>query len=133
MALEKEGEEWKEYNSAVRWMVIAVTLSIIITLFLALISMPLAYIIGNGISKESMNDVAKFFSLTFNKNGFLYHRYWVWLKQLFNYNGPFSISLWVPILPFISLPLGMLQKKISKKWDFLMDSVLLLENSKVAF
>ena len=83
MALEKEGEEWKEYNSAVRWMVITITLSFIVTLFLALISMPLAYLIGNGISKESLNDVSKFFSLVFTKNGFLYNRYWIWLKQLF--------------------------------------------------
>ena len=60
MALEKEGEEWKEYNSAVRWMVITITLSFVVTLFLALISMPLAYIIGNGISKETMANVQKF-------------------------------------------------------------------------
>ena len=39
MALEKEGEEWKEYNSAVRWMVITITLSVIVTLFLAFVSM----------------------------------------------------------------------------------------------
>ena len=118
MALEKEGEEWKEYNSAVRWMVITITVSIIITLFLALISMPLAYLIGNGISKESLNDVSKFFSLVFTKNGFLYNRYWIWLKQLFNYNGAFSISLWVPILPFISLPIGIITGMVTNPYRF---------------
>ena len=87
MALEKEGEEWKEYNSAVRWMVITVLLSVLITVFLALVSMPLAYLIGNGISKDSIDDVSKFFSLTFNRSGFLYNRYWIWLKHLFNYSG----------------------------------------------
>ena len=66
MALEKEGEEWKEYNSAVRWMVITVTVSVVVTLLLALIAMPLAYLIGNGISKESIDDVSKFFTLVFN-------------------------------------------------------------------
>ena len=118
MALEKEGEEWKEYNSAVKWMVITITISILVTLFLALISMPLAYLIGNGISKDSINDVNKFFSLVFTKNGFLYNRYWIWLKQLFNYNGDFSISLWVPILPFISLPIGIITGMVTNPYRF---------------
>ena len=118
MALEKEGEEWKEYNSAVRWMVITVTVSVLLTIFLALIAMPLAYFIGNGISKESMDDVSKFFSLVFNRSGFLYNRYWVWIKQLMNYNGPFSVSLWIPILPFISLPLGLLIGVITNPYRF---------------
>ena len=118
MALEKEGEEWKEYNSAVRWMVITVGLSLVITIFLALISMPLAYIIGNGISKESMDDVSKFFSFVFNKSGFLYNRYWVWFKQLINYNGSFSVSLWIPILPFISFPLGLIIGIVTNPYRF---------------
>ena len=118
MALEKEGEEWKEYNSAVRWTVITIVISVIITLILALTSMPLAYIIGNGISKESINDVSKFFSLVFNKSGFLYERYWIWFKQLLNYNGPFAVSLWIPILPFISLPLGCLIGVITNPYRF---------------
>ncbi len=118
MALEKEGEEWKEYNSAVRWMVITVLLSVLITIFLALVSMPLAYLIGNGISKDSIDDVSKFFSLTFNRSGFLYNRYWIWLKQLFNYSGPFSLSLWIPILPFISLPIGLLVGIITNPYRF---------------
>ncbi|MDD7314013.1 MAG: type IV secretory system conjugative DNA transfer family protein [bacterium] len=118
MALEKEGEEWKEYNSAVRWMVITVLLSVLITVFLALVSMPLAYLIGNGISKDSIDDISKFFSLTFNRSGFLYNRYWIWLKQLFNYSGPFSLSLWIPILPFISLPIGLLVGIITNPYRF---------------
>lgn len=118
MTLEKEGEEWKEYNSAVRWMVITVLLSVLITVFLALVSMPLAYLIGNGISKDSIDDISKFFSLAFNRSGFLYNRYWIWLKQLFNYSGPFSLSLWIPILPFISLPIGLLVGIITNPYRF---------------
>ena len=66
MAVEKEGEEWKEYNSAVRWMVITAIISVLVTIILALISMPLAYLIGNGISKESLDDISKFFTLVFD-------------------------------------------------------------------
>ena len=36
MALEKEGEEWKEYNSAVKWMVITAIISVVLTVFFAI-------------------------------------------------------------------------------------------------
>ena len=62
MALEKEGEEWKEYNSAVKWMVITAIISVVLTVFFAIFSMPLAYLVGNGISKGSIDDVSKFLS-----------------------------------------------------------------------
>ena len=93
MAVEKKGEEWEEYNSAVRWMVITVIISTIITIFLALVAMPLGYLIGTGISKDSISDVSLFFDYVFNKPGYLYSRYWSWFKQLLNYHGDFSFSL----------------------------------------
>ena len=118
MAIEKEGEEWKEYNSAVKWMLIAAGISIVLTIFFAIFSMPLAYLIGNGISRESLNDVSKFIAYAFQKDGFLQHRYWVWAKQLYNYNGPFSLSLWIPILPFIILPLGLTFGVVTNPYRF---------------
>ncbi len=118
MALEKEGEEWKEYNSAVRWMIITAIISIVVTVFFAIFSMPLAYLVGNGISKESLNDVSKFLSFIIHKNGFLKHRYWVWMKQAMNYNGPFSLSLWIPVLPFLTLPLGFLIGVVTNPYRF---------------
>ena len=45
MALQKEGEEWKEYNNAVRWMIITASISIILTIIFAIFSMPIAYLI----------------------------------------------------------------------------------------
>ena len=51
MAVEKKGEEWKEYNRAVRWMAITVIVSLAVTMVLALIAMPLGYLVGTGISK----------------------------------------------------------------------------------
>lgn len=118
MNLEKEGEEWKEYNSAVRWIVITIIISVLLTIFLALVSLPLANFVGKGISKESLDEVSKFFSLVFSRSGFLYNRYWVWMKQLINYNGPFSASLWIPLLPFISLPLGLIIGIITNPYRF---------------
>ncbi|MBR2923032.1 MAG: type IV secretory system conjugative DNA transfer family protein [Alphaproteobacteria bacterium] len=118
MALGREGEEWKEYNSAVKWMVITVTISVAITIFFAIFSMPLAYLVGNGISKESLDDVSKFLSFIIHKNGFLKHRYWVWIKQLMNYNGPFSLSLWIPLIPFITLPVGLIIGVVTNPYRF---------------
>ena len=118
MALGREGEEWKEYNSAVKWMVITVTISVAVTIFFAIFSMPLAYLVGNGISKESLDDVSKFLSFIIHKNGFLQHRYWVWIKQLMNYNGPFSLSLWIPIIPFITLPVGLVIGVVTNPYRF---------------
>lgn len=118
MALEKEGEEWKEYNSAVRWMVIACAISVVLTIIFAIFSIPLAYLVGNGISKESIDDVSKFISFIFTRDGFLKHRYWVWFKQLMNYNGSFSLSLWIPLLPFISLPIGAFLGAITNPYRF---------------
>ena len=118
MALEKEGEEWKEYNSAVRWMVVACAISVVLTIIFAIFSIPLAYLVGNGISKESIDDVSKFISFIFTRDGFLKHRYWVWFKQLMNYNGSFSLSLWIPLLPFISLPIGAFLGAITNPYRF---------------
>ena len=104
----KEGEEWKEYNNAVRWMCITAIVVAVITLILFITALPLAYLVGNGISKETFADISKFFSLVIHRNGFLYNRYWIWAKQLFNYSGPFSLSLWIPALPFLVLPIGLI-------------------------
>ena len=35
-----------------------------------------------------------------------------------NYNGPFSVSLWLPILPFITLPAGLLIGVLTNPYRF---------------
>lgn len=104
MAIEKKGAEWQEYNDAVKWMTITFTLAIAVTAILALISMPLGFLIGNGISAKTISDVSKFFGAVFNNPSYLASRYWNWFIQLSNYKGSFSFSLWLPILPFFTLP-----------------------------
>ena len=39
--MEKKGEEWEEYNNAVKWMMMTFIITLVVTLFLAIISMPL--------------------------------------------------------------------------------------------
>ena len=50
--MEKKGEEWEEYNNAVQWMVMTFIITFLVTIVLAIISMPLGYLIGNGISND---------------------------------------------------------------------------------
>ena len=118
MAIEKKGEEWEEYNSAVKWMTVTVLTAIGVTIFLAIVSMPLGYLIGTGISKQSISDVGKFISIIFSNPDYLFSRYWSWIKQLSNYNGNFSFSLWLPILPFISLPVILVVGVITNPYRF---------------
>lgn len=116
--MSKRGEEWEEYDNAVRWMVITFLIAIGVTIVLALVAMPLGYLLGTGISKDSLSDVSRFFSTIFNKPDFLFSRYWSWFKQLFSYHGDFSFSLWIPILPFISLPAILLTGIIMNPYRF---------------
>lgn len=106
--MEKKGEEWEEYNNAVQWMVMTFIITFLVTIVLAIISMPLGYLIGNGISKDSLSEVSKFIQTIINSPNYLFSRYWHWIKQISNYHGAFSFSLWLPILPIISLPFGLL-------------------------
>lgn len=106
--MEKKGEEWEEYNNAVQWMVMTFIITFLVTIVLAIISMPLGYLIGNGISKDSLSEVSKFIQTIINSPSYLFSRYWHWIKQISNYHGVFSFSLWLPILPIISLPFGLL-------------------------
>ena len=116
--MEKKGEEWEEYNNAVKWMMMTFIITLVVTLFLAIISMPLGYLIGNGISRDTLGEVSKFIQTIFNSPGYLFSRYWHWIKQISNYHGTFSFSLWLPILPLISLPFGLIIGAASNPYRF---------------
>ena len=118
MGLQKGGEEWEEYDHAVQWMSLTVIITLLVTIFLAVISMPLGYVIGNGISKESMDNVGKFMGMIFNDPSYLFSRYWNWMRQIGNYHGPFSFSLWLPVLPILSLPIGLIIGAVTNPYRF---------------
>lgn len=118
MGLQKRGEEWEEYDHAVQWMSLTVIITLLVTIFLAVISMPLGYVIGNGISKESMDNVGKFMGMIFNDPSYLFSRYRNWMRQIGNYHGPFSFSLWLPVLPILSLPIGLIIGAVTNPYRF---------------
>jgi len=118
MGMQKRGEEWEEYDHAVQWMSLTVIITLLVTIFLALLAMPLGYLIGNGISKASIDNVGKFMGMVFSDPGYLFSRYWSWMKQIGNYHGSFRFSLWLPILPLLSLPIGLIVGAVTNPYRF---------------
>ncbi|MFI3242079.1 MAG: type IV secretory system conjugative DNA transfer family protein [Alphaproteobacteria bacterium] len=105
MAIDKSGEEWKEYNDAVRWATITVLISLAALIILSLVSMPLGYLIGNGISAKSLAESQKFLVVISKDPSYLFSRYWNWFIQLTRYDGAFSLAMWIPSLPLIVFPI----------------------------
>ena len=118
MSMERKGEEWEEYNNAVKWMLMTFIITFLVTIVLAITSMPLGYLIGSGVSKNTLGEVWKFMQTISSSPDYLFSRYWNWLKQISNYHGPFAIGLWLPILPFISLPFGLIIGIASNPYRF---------------
>lgn len=116
--MSSRGQEWEEYDLAVRWMMMHVIISFFLTIFLTIFAMPMAYLLGSGISKDTLADAGKFLSTLSSQPGYLFSRYMNWFSQISNYKGKFSISLWVPILPFISMPLGIIMGIFSNPHRF---------------
>lgn len=116
--MDRSGEEWTEYNNASRWMVTSIIISLIVTVILGIIAIPLGYLLGSGISKDSLADVGKFMQIVFNNPGYLVSRYGNWIKQISSYHGEFSLSLWLPILPIISTPIGIIIGAVTNPYHF---------------
>ncbi|MBQ8784444.1 MAG: type IV secretory system conjugative DNA transfer family protein [Alphaproteobacteria bacterium] len=118
MGLQKRGEEWEEYDHAVQWMSLTVIITLVATIVLAAISMPLGYLIGNGVSKESIETVGKFMTTILNDPGYLFKQYGRWFNQISNSRGGFSLGLWLPILPILTLPIGLIVGAMSNPYRF---------------
>lgn len=117
MALRQRGVEWEEYDNAVRWMAVTMIITLIITLILTIFSLPLAYLIEQGISKKTIESVKMFLSTIQDHPSFLFKQYGSWMEKLTGSNG-FSISHWLPIMPFISLPVGLITGAVSCPYRF---------------
>ncbi len=117
MAFERGGE-WAEYDKAMQWMIWTFAIAIITTIILCFISMPLAYIIGKGISKKSVAYAMKFLKVVIVKPAYLIDRYIAWGKQVWNYQGEFSLVLILPSLPFIVLPVILVTGSLTNPYKF---------------
>ena len=117
MASER-GEEWKEYDKAVRWMAITFLICLVLTLLMFVFALPLSYLVGHGVSKSSTDVVQKFLTMIMNNPDHLFDMYGRWSSQLWNHRGGFSLSLWIPTLPFIIIPVGLILSAIFCPYKF---------------
>ena len=115
--MKQRGVEWEEYDKAVRWMAMTMILTLTITILLTVFSLPLSFLLERGISKENMQSVKLFLHQVFTHPSFLFQQYSNWMHKLAK-SHEFSISRWVPILPVISLPFGLIIGGVSCPYRF---------------
>ena len=115
--MKQRGVEWEEYDKAVRWMFMTMILTLTVTALFTIFSLPFSYLLEKGISKENIQTVKMFLDRVFDEPTFLFHQYGKWMKKL-SASHEFSISRWVPILPIVSLPLGLIIGGISCPYRF---------------
>ena len=117
MGLRNRGSEWEEYDNAVKWMAMTMIITLAITLVLTVFSLPLAFLIEKGISKNTIATVKAFLKAVQNSPSFLFNQYYSWMQKLSSGNE-FSLGRWVPILPIISLPVGLITGMITCPYHF---------------
>lgn len=119
MALEKKGEEWEEYNNAVKWMALTIIFTLLATIILVVISLPLGHLLMKGISQQSLETSWKFLLYIAQHPDYLLTSYGQWFSRLNHAGDTFSLGLWLPILPFFVLPTGIIVGILSNPYRFM--------------
>ena len=117
MAKER-GEEWKEYDKAVKWMTVTFFICLALAILLFIFAMPLSYLVRHGVSKNSMDMVSKFLDVIIKNPDHLFNLYSKWGKTVFHYSGDFALWLWIPLLPFITIPVGLIISALFSPYKF---------------
>lgn len=117
MAKER-GEEWKEYDKAVRWMTITFFICLALSIVLFIFAMPLRHLVNHGISQQSMAVVNKFLSKIMQDPNYVFKLYGTWGKFVWQHGGNLSNGLWIPLLPFITIPLGLIISAMFSPYKF---------------
>lgn len=117
MAFRERGVEWEEYDNAVKWMAMTMIITLVVTLILTVFSLPLAYLIEHGISKKTIASVKLFLNAIQDRPSFLFQQYYSWMQKL-SISSEFSLSRWLPILPFLALPIGLITGAVSCPYRF---------------
>ena len=85
----QRGEEWKEYDAAVKWMLTTFFICLGLTLFFFVFALPLSYLVGNGVSKATFSYIGKFLNLIASDPSHLFRMYSRWFHQVAVYRGAF--------------------------------------------
>lgn len=117
MAKER-GEEWKEYDKAVRWMTISFFICLALSIVLFVCAPALFQLVREGVSKTSLDKVNRFFNTVMKNPDYLFSFYGKWGKLVFNHRGSFALYMWMPLLPFITIPVGLIVSAMFSPYKF---------------
>ncbi len=114
----KRGEEWAEYDKAVTWVVFSFLIATLVMVVFAIIALPLGYLVGRGISSDTLGVVGQFFGSVWQNPGYLIDKYGDWFNDYWNHKG-FSWAMYMPMLPFLSFFLIALGGVIANPHSFM--------------
>ena len=100
--MQQRDSQFAERDAAVQWVLMTVLISFVVTFVLAVLSFALAYLIGRGISQDTLTLVGKFIKKCLFEPTYIFVRYFRWGQQFYRYNGSFRIELWLPWVPFFA-------------------------------
>jgi type IV secretion system protein VirD4 len=101
----RRGGEWAEHDKAVSWIIWSLLTAFMISIALAMLSMPLAYLIGKGFSADNVERSLRYLKVVTMQPDKLIKSYIDWIKQAWNYSkGTLPITLWIPAAPFFVFP-----------------------------
>ena len=71
----RRGGEWAEYDKAVNWVLMTICVAMLIGFIALILAMPLANIVGRGISKETLDASMKYIKIVLVRPDYLIDRY----------------------------------------------------------
>ena len=96
----RRGSEWEERDNAIRWVFMTILVSAVATFVLMVIIWPVAYMIENGFSKETLELGLNFIKNVAKNPTLLNKRYVTWIKFIFSTRNPLTTVHLLPSMPF---------------------------------
>lgn len=94
-----------EHYKAVDWITVGILITFVISVFLALIVLPLAHMVAQSFSAASWETVKKFFIYLKSHPGYFFTSYYRWTVDFSK--DPFqSFAIWIPTIPIFVFTVG---------------------------
>ena len=117
MAKER-GEEWKEYDKAVKWMTVTFFICLALAIVLFITAPALSYLVRNGVSQDTTDYVGKYFSAMLKNPDVVFRQYKKWFSAVWTGKHASGMWFWIPLLPFITIPIGLIVSALFSPYRF---------------
>lgn len=94
-------KDYSDNDKAVVWVFWTVIISFVVLYVTAILAMPIAYIIGNGLSRETLSEGFEFIKRATLSPIFLVETYWNWFTKFLKIQGTPTFAMYLPIFPFL--------------------------------